>query len=163
LLSPIEVKKQEFSRAVRGYDPAEVRSFLETVADELERLSDSVHKQLTEIEGLKSELVAYQRIEQNMKEALVNAQETLRGAKEGSQREADLVRREAEVEAERIIADARKKGDEIRREVETLTARRDGFVRKLRSLLRSELELIELLEGEELTKGGSTETEDRSG
>ena len=163
MLSPIEVKKQEFSRVVRGYDPAEVRSFLETVADELEKLSETVHKQTADIEGLKTELVTYQKIEQNMKEALVNAQETLRDAKEGSRREADLVRREAELEAERIITGARRKGDEISREVEALTARRDSFVRKLRSLMRSELELIELLEEEEVRPGSSMKSENQSG
>ena len=38
------------------------------------------------------------------------------------------------------------RGEEIRREIETLVNRRDLFVRKLKSLIRSELELIELLE-----------------
>ncbi len=153
MLSPIEIKKQEFSRTVRGYDVTEVRSFLETVATEIERLAEIARTQENELNKYKSELSTFQRIEQNMKEALVNAQETLREAREGSQREADLRRREAEVEGESIIREAYKKREVIIREVEALISRRDAFVRKLRNLLRSELELIEILEGQEEISG----------
>ncbi len=135
---------------MRGYDNAEVRSFLETVADEFEKLSGKVRSQEIEIESLKSELTTYQRMDQNMKEALVNAQETLRGAREGSKRDAELARKEAELDAERIIAEAHKKGESIRRELETLSERRTSFIRKLKILLRSEFELIQLLEDEDL-------------
>ncbi len=150
MLSPLDIKKQEFGRSMRGYDNAEVRSFLETVADEFEKLSEKVRSQEIEIEALKSELTTYQRMDQNMKEALVNAQETLRGAREGSKRDADLARKEAELDAERIIAEAHKKGESIRRELEMLSERRNSFIRKLKTLLRSEFELIQLLEDEDL-------------
>lgn len=150
MLSPLEIKKQEFGRNFRGYDTAEVRSFLETVADEFEKLAESVRSQDVEIGSLKSELTTYQRIDQNMKEALVNAQETLRDAREGSKREADLVRKEAEIEAERIIANAKKKGDDILRELELLDERRMSIMRKLKALLHSELELVKLLEDDDL-------------
>jgi len=150
LISPVEIKKHEFSRAVRGYDPVEVRNFLETVAAEIERLGESLRNQTSEIERIRAELSAFQRMEQNMREAMVNVQETLRDAREGARKEADLMRREAEVIAERIITDARKKGEDIRRDLESLAQRRDGLVRKLRALLRSELELIEMLDEENL-------------
>ncbi|MCF7811370.1 DivIVA domain-containing protein [bacterium] len=150
MLSPVEIKKQEFGRSVRGYDTAEVRSFLETVAEDFETLSNKVNSNIAEIKALQTELITYQRIEQNMKEALVNAQETLRDAKEGSKKEVDLMRREAELEAEKIINAANKQGEAIRREVSMLSERRDSFVRKLKNLLRTELELIQLLENEDI-------------
>ena len=149
MFSPIEVKKYEFGKSLRGYDTVEVRSFLETLANELEQSIDTNRNQTMELEKLRTEVSAYQRVEQNMKEALVNAQEAQRGAREDSLRESELTRREAELSAEKIISDANKRGEEIRREIETLASRRDSFVRKLRSLIRSELELIELLESAE--------------
>ncbi|NQT34799.1 DivIVA domain-containing protein [bacterium] len=156
MLSPIEIKKQEFGRAMRGYDTSEVRSFLETVADELEKLSEDVRSKTIEIEALKAELTIYQRIDQNMKDALVNAQETLRGAKVDGKREAELVLKEAELEAERIITEAQKKGRQIQQDLETISDRRNSFIRKLKTLLRSELELIQLLEGEDLSIDGKS-------
>lgn len=148
MISPVEIKKHEFSRSVRGYDTTEVRSFLETVAAELERLQENIRNSSGEVERLRVELTTYQRMEQNMREAMVNVQETLRDAREGAKREADLIHREAELIAERIVTEARKKGEDIRKDVEALASRRDSLVRKLRALLRSELELIEMLEEE---------------
>lgn len=158
MISPIEVKKQEFSRAMRGYDTAEVRAFLDSVAVELERLSETARVNDIEISRLKAELSSYQKMERNMKEALVNAQETLREAREGSQREADLKLREAEIEADKIIKEAHRRREEVMREIEALVARRDAFVRKLRALMRSELELIDLLNEQDPSsqdKGGN--------
>ncbi len=162
MLSPIEIKKQEFGRAMRGYDTSEVRSFLETVADELEKLSEDVRSRTTEIQALKSELTVYQRIDQNRKVALVNAQETLRGAKVDGKREAELLLKEAELEAERIIVEAQKKGRQIQQDLETISDRRNSFIRKLKTLLRSELELIQLLEGEDLSVDGKSNLKQQS-
>ena len=156
MLTPLEIKKQEFSRAMRGYDSDEVRAFLESLADDFERLQETGRAQAANLERLKSELEAFQRMEQNLKEALVNAQETLREARDGSRREGELIKREAQIEAEKIIAESYKKLDDLRREVESLHYRRDALVRKLKSLLRSELELIELLEGEEVAPAPSS-------
>ena len=151
MLSPIEIKKQEFGRAVRGYDTSEVRNFLETVAGEMEGLIELARVQANDIERLKVELTTFQRMEQNMKEALVNAQETLREAREGSQREADLRKREVEMQAEQILHEASKRRSAILREVDVLISRRDSFVRKLRNLLRSEVELLDLLEEQDIS------------
>jgi cell division initiation protein len=148
LISPLEVKKHEFSRAVRGYDPTEVRNFLESVAVEVERMSETIRNQSSDLEKVRSELMTYQRMEQNMREAMVNVQETLKDAREGARKEADLMHREAELIAERIVTEARKKGENIRRELQALADRRDTLVRKLKTILRSELELIEMLEEE---------------
>jgi DivIVA domain-containing protein len=37
-LTPLDIKKQEFKRSMRGYDPEEVNAFLEMVAEEFEAL-----------------------------------------------------------------------------------------------------------------------------
>lgn len=149
MFSPIEVKKYEFGKSLRGYDTTEVHSFLESIANDLEQLIETNRNQTSELDKLRSEVSTYQRVEHNMKEALVNAQEAQRGAREDSLRESELIRHEAELAAEKIVRDANVRGAEIKREIETLVARRDSFVRKLRNLIRSELELIELLESAE--------------
>ena len=146
MLSPIEVKKYEFNRAFRGYDISEVRNFLETVANELEKLGELNRNQTIELEKIRSEVATFQRMEQNMKDALVNAQEALRGAREDSQRVADLLKREAQLEAENIYREAYNRSEDIKREIIELEAKRDTFVRKWRSILHSELEMIQLIE-----------------
>ncbi len=146
MLSPIEIRKQEFGRSVRGYDISEVRSFLESIADELTKLKESLNSKEIEVERLKSELRPLQSMEQTMKEAVFTTQETLRQTKEGSRKEADLIIKGAELESERIIQQAHEQSRSIRHELEVLKDRRNSFVRKLKHLIQSELELIDLLE-----------------
>ncbi len=166
MLSPLEVKKYEFKRAFRGYDIEEVRSFLETIAAELERLNEVNNKQSEELGRIKTEVSTFKRIEQNMKDALVNAQDALRAAREDSKREADILKREAKLEAENIFREAYNRSDQIRREIDELESRRDSFVRKWRSILNAELEMLQLLEevGEDQKKQSATErkTEERA-
>jgi len=162
VLTALEIKKQEFSKSMRGYDTAEVRGFLDTVAADVEKLSASVQAQSSEIERLKAESEAYRRLEGNMKDALINSQETLKDARESARKEAELTKREAEFEADKIIQSARKQEGDILRELSSLAERRDRLVVKLKTILRSELELIDLLEKEEKKSNESTFTTKQS-
>lgn len=146
MLSPLDVKKREFGRVLRGFDTEEVRAFLETVASEFEQLNEQNRSQLNELTKLRTEISAFTRVEQNMKDAMVNAQEALRGARLESEREAELLRREAKFEAENIIRKALNKAEDLTREMHSLKSRRDTFVRKWRHMLSSELEMLNLLE-----------------
>jgi DivIVA domain-containing protein len=65
VLSPIEIKKHEFAKVFRGCDPEEVRGFLDTIAGDLERLLDQNRSQTAELERLRAETSAFQRVEQN--------------------------------------------------------------------------------------------------
>ena len=35
-ISPVSIKRQEFSKKMRGYDPEEVQAFLEKLADDID-------------------------------------------------------------------------------------------------------------------------------
>lgn len=35
-ISPLEIRQQEFTKKMRGFDPDEVQSFLESLADEVQ-------------------------------------------------------------------------------------------------------------------------------
>lgn len=157
MLSPIEIKKHEFSKAMRGFDPDEVRDFLETIASDLERLAEDNRAQHTEIEKLTTELSMYTRMEQNMKDAMVSAEKALSDARVESAREADLLHREAKFEAENILRDALNRAEEVKREIDSLASRRDSFVRKWRHMLSSELEMLQLLENIETDPKRRTE------
>ncbi len=147
VLSPIEIKKHEFGKAFRGCDLEEVRGFLDSIAGDLERLMEQNRSQASELERLRAENSAFQRVEHNLKDALLQAQDNLQKVQEASRKEADLVVREAQLQAENILREARKQAADIEREIEALGAKRDRFVRKLRILLSSELEILQMLEG----------------
>ncbi|HEX03793.1 MAG TPA: DivIVA domain-containing protein, partial [Bacteroidetes bacterium] len=67
-LTPLDVRKQEFGRQMRGYDQDEVRGFLDAVADEYEAAT----RENKELQGLLSEmkqkLQEFQQMESNLKD-----------------------------------------------------------------------------------------------
>lgn len=151
-IAPVEIRKYEFKRTFRGYDPDEVRYFLEMVADELEALNREKHELQSKVEQDKSQLEEYRQIEKSMQDALIVAKETSDKSLANSKKESKLILADAEAKADRIIEDARKEASKIKQEIAQLRIQRDTFIVKLKNLLRSEFELLDALseEGEEI-------------
>lgn len=149
-LTPLDVKKQEFKKGMRGYDPIEVDAFLEMVADEMESLIREKNHLTDENLKLKTQLQDYQNVESTLKETLMQAQESVSESKATSKRQADLMVREAELKAEKTLEDAKLKLADMKNELVLIRAQKDSFARRLRHLLESQLELIGVLELDDL-------------
>lgn len=105
-LTPLDIHHKEFNHAIRGYNDAEVDAFLDQVADELERLfkeNIDLSEQITE---LREQLRGYQEMERALNNALLSAQKNADDLMLNTQREADLMLREAEVKAKEVFQQA---------------------------------------------------------
>jgi len=147
-LSPLDVSKYEFSRALRGYDPSEVRAFLERVADELSSLQTQLNTLTEQNRVFAAKLSAYQEMEQNLRDSLVATQEAARSNREQAEREREQILRETQVEADRMRLDVQREISALREELRALKVHRDAYVKRLRFLLRAHSELIDLIEQE---------------
>ncbi len=148
-LTPLEIKKQEFKRAMRGYDPDEVRSFLDMVADNYEEMQLQIGELKKQLDLLHNDLENYVRNEKTLKATMVNMQKTLEQSRSNSQREAELVIKEAEMKAAEIREKAKNDVDRAKDEIRLLRSQKESLVKRLRHLLSSHLELIDMLEIEE--------------
>lgn len=145
-LTPLEIKKQEFRKALRGYDPIEVQTFLEMVAEEYEKNLEenkSLSRRLIELE---TKLQDYQETEKTLQETLVNVQEVKKQSEESSKRQADLIVKEAELKALEIMENARKQARQMRDEVSWLKSQKESFINRLRHILISQIELLSVME-----------------
>jgi DivIVA domain-containing protein len=158
-LTPLDIRKKkgDFGRGLRGYDPQEVDTFLEMVADRLEEL---VRDNLTlreRSERLAAQVHGQEGREKAVQEALVTAQELRGEIHDQARREAELARREAENAAQEIRrrAEDELKGakeevertlEEGRRELQELNRTRNRFLRAYRTLLERELDVVEIEE-----------------
>lgn len=145
-LTPLEIRKQEFGKALRGYNVEEVRAFLETIADQFDTLQREANEFSEKVVQLETRLTDFQMMEKTLKETLMKAEESSRKARDDSRREAEITVREAEVEAQRVISGAHSEVERLKSEILMLQARRDAFIKKLKYLLQSQTELIEILE-----------------
>jgi len=73
-LSPLDIQKQTFVRKFKGYDPDEVRVYLQMVAEEIERLVRDVDRFSRENAMLREDLEDHSQREQILKDTLLSAQ-----------------------------------------------------------------------------------------
>lgn len=145
-LTALEIRKQEFKKVLRGFDPLEVETFLEMVADEYETLAKAKNELAEKVRSLETRVRDYEQMENTLQKTLMDAQQTVDQSKESSKREADLVIREAEIQAERVLDEARRELSRLKNEIAMVQSQKNGFVSRLKQLLRSQIELIEVLE-----------------
>ncbi len=158
-LTPLDIKKQEFKRNFRGYDNIEVDAFLETVADEFEALIRERNRMSDEVLKLKTQLKDYQEVERTFKESLMKAQQTLDDSRDNARHEAELIIREAELKAEKILESTKIQLAEMKNELMLIKSQKDSFAKRLKHLLESQLELIGVLEIDDIGLGRFDERE----
>ena len=107
-LTPLDIRKQEFRKSLRGFDPIEVQTFLDMVGEEYEQLLEDNKKLNNRIIELETKLTDFQETEKNLRETLLNVQEVKKQSEESSRRQADLLIKEAELKSMEIIEMARK-------------------------------------------------------
>ena len=140
-LTPLDVrrKREDFGKGLRGYDPVEVDGFLEAVAERMEGLmreNATLREralQLTEaVEGFRGR-------EQAMNNALITAQELREEIRAQSQREAELVVREAKATADQTVEAARQEVERERDLLQKARRQRSRFLRSYRAFLEGQL------------------------
>ena len=87
-LTPLDIRKQEFKRVLRGYDRVEIDTFMEMVANEFEELLRSQKDMRDRAVELEVQLKDDRQIEKTLQQTLLQAQETtgenVRNGPEGS-------------------------------------------------------------------------------
>jgi len=145
-LTPLDIRKQEFRKTLRGFDPIEVQTFLEMVGEEYEQVLEKNKQLNNRLIELETKLKDYQESEKNMRETLLNVQEVKKQSEESSRKQADLIIKESELKALEIIEMARKQARQMRDEVNILRTQKESFINRLRQILISQIELLSVLE-----------------
>lgn len=143
-LSPLEITQREFDRKFRGLDPDEVHTFLEQIAEEMTRLVQESTDRAAQIQRLEALLRVHQEREESLRNTLVTAQRMTDEIKANARREAELLLKEAELKAERLLEQAHRRLAQVQAEIAEFMRQRDLFVGKLRGLLKTHLELLDV-------------------
>jgi cell division initiation protein len=144
-----DLRKAEFSRKMRGFDVDEVQAFLAVTADRLEQLETDLDTKNRRVQELESELERYRTMDQGLRDTLLEVRSSSEGALENARREAELILREAELKAEKLLDDGHMKQHRLDEELVQLKRQREGFISRFRHLLESQRELLEVLAAED--------------
>jgi cell division initiation protein len=143
-LTPLEIQKQVFARALKGYNPDEVRGYLSLVAEEIERLVKDVDRLSRENAMLRDELDDHSQRERILKDTLLSAQKVSEDVKSNARKEAELIVKDAELLSERVIAQAMQRVSELERTIQDLKVERAAVRVRLQGTLDTVQHLIAL-------------------
>lgn len=141
-LSPQEIREQEFKQSALGYSKEQVVEFLDTVAEELETLSRELNQIHQENKEARLALQTYSNVEEALKETLTQAKATAQDTMQTAHAEADNLLRKAQVEKDALLFTAKEDLASMQAEVRELRAKRDEMITRLKSILRSNLEVL---------------------
>lgn len=141
-LTPLDIHNKEFSKGFRGYNEDEVNEFLDQVIKDYE-LVIREKKQLEEqVLEMKDRLKHFATIEETLNKSILIAQEAAEEVKGNAQKEAKLIIKEAEKNADRIINESLIKSRKVTMEFEELKKQSKVFRTRLRMAIETQLEML---------------------
>ncbi|MBN1433920.1 DivIVA domain-containing protein [Candidatus Fermentibacterales bacterium] len=146
-MTPLDIRRQRFRKAMRGYDPAEVEAFLEMLAGAWEELTDGAESRERELSVLRARASDFDRMESAVREALVVQQRSASKAREDAEKEAELIVMDGEVKAANLVNEARERMQVLMETVRELQDRRMAIIAQMRAFLTAQDKMLELEEG----------------
>jgi DivIVA domain-containing protein len=145
-LTSLDVRRYDFGRSLRGYNPEKVEQFREQVAEEMDRLGRINADLDTKARSFHEQLRAFRERDKALNDALVSAQQLRADVKDQAEREAQLILREAQAESERLIEAARAEVRRMEAELDSLDRSRRTYLSQMRALLVRQLSEVEASE-----------------
>ncbi len=142
-IRPVDIRRKEFKSGFRGYDANQVDDFLDEVADEFERTFGENQRLSEEITSLQERMQQFEDLETSIREALVHAQQVARDLRQNAGKEAELIVREANEQAHRILADSSGRVERVKESYEVLHKAKQDFASDFRYLLKSYLAVMD--------------------
>lgn len=145
-LTPMDINSKEFKRGLRGYNPEEVDEFIDEVVENYEDLFKENSKLREKVASLTEQIEHFQKIEATIQNTLVLAQNAADQAKETSKRESELIVRNANETAQRIVDKAHNDVIQINDEFDRTKQEFIKFRAKFRNFIKTQLETFDDLE-----------------
>jgi len=146
----LDIHNKEFTRGFRGYDEDEVNEFLDQVIKDYEIALRDAKENSSKVKQLEEKIGHFTNIEDTLNKSILVAQETAEEVKGNAKKEAKLIIKEAEKNADRIINEALDKSRQIYMEIEELKKQGKVFRTRLKMLVEAQLDMIGSDDWEEL-------------
>ena len=146
-ITPLDIQQQQFKGKIfGGLDPEDVDAFLQTVSQEMENLSRENSELKEQIRRNADAVAEMSTRESQLRETMLAAQKITEEMKANSQKEATLVVSEAELKADKILADANIKLAQLNSQIQDLRREKIQFETAFKSLLDTHYKMLSLNE-----------------
>lgn len=148
-ISSIDIQRQKFQVKLRGFDQEEVRNFLITIAEQIEELSRENDILKHDVERFKETLSDYEDRDRILKNTLVTAQKTSEAMIGNTKKEAELIIKEAEFKASKLMEHAQNQVLKIQNDMLDLKLQRKALQDKILTSIQIMHKILEYQKEEE--------------
>ena len=127
MITPMDIQNKAFSKGVRGYKEEEVDSFLDLITLDMEKLIDENAQLKKELSKAKTELQRYQGSEGAVLETLEAAKALMSDISASSEKRAEILLKNAELDAELITREAKESVERLKEEAASLENKVNSF------------------------------------
>lgn len=145
-LTPMDINNKEFKRGMRGYNQEEVDEFMDEIVENYEDLFKENSKLREKVASQTEQIEHFQKIENTIQSTLVLAQNAADQAKDNSKKESDLIVKNANETAQRIVDKAHNDVIQINDEFDRVKQEFIKFRAKFRNFIKTQLETFDDLE-----------------
>lgn len=145
-ITPLDIRRQNFRKTMRGYDADEVEAFLEMVASAWEELVENLENAEKELIVLRARASDFDRMEGAVRDVLVQQQQSAAQARKEADKEAELIIMDAEVKASNLFSQARERVQVLTETIRELQDRRLSVLSQIRSFVDSQRKMLDIEE-----------------
>ncbi|MDD5923022.1 MAG: DivIVA domain-containing protein [Eubacteriales bacterium] len=158
MITPKEIQTVRFSNSVRGYNRKDVDEFLDQLTIDYQNVLDENRNCHAEISKLRKEIEEQKRSENSVMNTLEQAKRLMNDISESAEKRAEVIIRNAHLDADGIIRSAKDSVASYTEEAEMLQRKITKFREKFRDLLNEELGRVDQ-SVDDLFEGLETEIE----
>ncbi|MDF2883445.1 MAG: cell-division initiation protein DivIVA [Clostridiaceae bacterium] len=145
-ITSMDITNKDFKRSMRGYNCDEVDEFLDKISEDYETLYKENSSLREKISTLDERVSHFNKMESTIQNTLVLAQNAAEQAKLSAEKESELIIRNANDTAQRILDKAHNDVININDEYERVKQEFTKFRNKYRNFMKSQLEMFDDME-----------------
>lgn len=142
-IGPIDIRNHTFTKKMRGVDEHEVHEYLDLVADRLEEAILEGEELRGRIDRLETEVRDHRALERSLRDSMLSAERLVDDRSAQAEKEAQIVIKNAEVQAGKILLQSREELGRLKAEADDLRRQKITYVERFRALLRSQTKILE--------------------
>ncbi len=142
-ITPNEILQKKFSQALKGLKPEEVYDFLKLLAAEFEEMLRENLVMAEKVKQLEEAVEEYRHMETTLKNTLIASQKIGQEIKEEAERKSNLVIRESELDAAKIIQKAKQRKERLEEETYQLLNQHKRFRAEFMALVETHRKMVQ--------------------
>jgi len=142
MLTPLDLESKEFSSSIGGFSKSDVNQFMKEILISYERMYKENIEMKDKINMLNDGIQYYKTIENTLQKTLLLAEKTAEEVKGSARFKAETIEKEAEINASRLINEAKEEIYKINRMRESMVTAYDANKIQIKQFLGAQLEMI---------------------